>query len=143
MEQDLKKPVFAKAILTAVFVGILATLLCVFFNVIFVENTGFPLHELINISTLIFGVNIIFFATGFFYYGFIQIKKGELFFIIFFLLLTAFFIWRGEHAHRSNDPKVNGEFREQLSVIILIIGLTASVLLPVLFHNKKFQDKVI
>ena len=143
MEEEFRKPLLTKAILTAVFVGFVATLVCIFFNVIFVENTRFPLHTLINVSTLIFGVNTIFFAIGFFYYGFMQIKRGELFFIILFLLLTAFFVWRGEHFHRSDDPNLNVEFREQLTVIVLIIGLTAAVLLPVLFHSRKFEDKVI
>ena len=88
-------------------------------------------------------MNTIFFAIGFFYYGLMQIKRGELIFIILFIMLTAFFVWRGEYFHRSDDPKLNTEFREQLTVIVLIIGLTASVLLPVLFHNRRFEDKVI
>jgi hypothetical protein len=143
MEQDFKKPLFSKAILSSLFVGIFATLLCIFFNVVFVETTNFPLHDFINVSTLIFGVNTIFLVIGFLYYGFIQIKKGELLFIIFFVLLTALLIWRGENAHRVNDQKLNTEFREQLAGIILIIGLAASFVLPLLFHSKKFEDEVI
>ena len=93
MEEEFRKPLLTKAILTAVFVGFVATLVCIFFNVIFVESTGFPLHTLINVSTLIFGVNTIFFAIGFFYYGLMQVKRGELMFIILALLLTAFISW--------------------------------------------------
>src|SRR5215831_7652636 len=143
MEEEFRKPLLTKAILTAVFVGFVATLVCIFFNVIFVESTDFPLHTLINVSTLIFGVNIIFFAIGFFYYGLMQIKRGELIFIILSIVLTAFFVWRGEHFNRSTDPKLNSEFKEQVTVIVLIMGLTAAVLLPVLFHSRKFEDKVI
>lgn len=143
MEQEFRKPLFTRAILTSLFVGIFATLGCMFFNVVFVESTGFPLHTLINVSTLIFGVNILFVAIGFFYYGFIQMKKGELLYILIFLLLTGFCVWRGENAHRSDDPKINSEFKEQLTAIILIIGLAASVVIPLLFHSKKFEEKVI
>ena len=98
MEEEFRKPLLTKAILTAVFVGFVATLVCIFFNVIFVMVS---------------------------------------------IVLTAFFVWRGEHFNRSADPKLNSEFKEQVTVIVLIIGLTAAVLLPVLFHSRKFEDKVI
>lgn len=143
MEQDFKKPPFTKAILTAVFVGLFTTILCLVFNIAFVKSTAFPLHSIINNSTLIFGVNIVFLVVGFVYYSFIQLKKGDLLFIIFFALLTAFLIWRSEDANRAYDHKVNTEFRELLSGTVLIIGIAATFLVPFLFHNKKFEDLVI
>jgi hypothetical protein len=144
MEQDFKMPKFSKVILTAVFIGILGTLLTMAYDLYFVEELEFPLSSYINVSSIIFSVNLLFLAIGFIFYGFISsFKKGEMVFIILVAALTVLGIWKTESIHRTSDPAVNVQFRYLLSGIILIMGILASVLLPLLFHNRKFEKYFI
>jgi hypothetical protein len=136
--------VFSRTLLTSVFAGILATLACLFYDVIFRESTHFNLNPLINVSTLIFAVNLIFLVIGVLYYAFKKLfKKGDLVFSIAFIILTLFCAWRGEVAQRSADKVLNSEFHTLLLGIILIMGITAAVIIPVLFNNRKFRDFVV
>lgn len=135
---------FSKSILTAVFLGILTTVICLTYNAIFREITGFYLSSYINVSTLIFGVNIVFLIIGFIYYGFVQSNnKGENIFIVLFSLLTIFLGWQSMIVNRSPDPKINLQFHELLLGVVIIIGVMASFGIPFLFHNKKFEDTVL
>jgi hypothetical protein len=144
MEEDFKMPVFPKVLLTSVFIGIMGSLLSIVFDIYFVKERNYPLSAFINVSTLIFSVNILFFIIGFIYYGFISAsKKGEFVFIVIMILLTVFGVWKAEGAHRTDDQVVNSQFRSLLSGIIIILGLLAAVGLPILVHNKKFQETVI
>lgn len=144
MDYDFPKSVFYRAFMTAVFVGIVATLITMLYDLIFVQALGFPLSAIINVSSLIFGVNIIFLIVGILYYLFIaSFKKGDLLFITLFVLITIFFAWRSEQAHRSNDTAINHQFRNLLTGIIVIMGAMAAFLVPYLYHNKKFEDSVL
>jgi hypothetical protein len=136
--------VFSRTLLTSVFAGILATLACLFYDVIFRESTHFNLNPLINVSTLIFAVNLIFLVIGVLYYAFKKLfKKGDLVFSIAFIILTLFCAWRGEVAQRSADKVLNSEFHTLLLGIILIMGVSAAVIIPVLFNNRKFRNFVV
>jgi asparagine N-glycosylation enzyme membrane subunit Stt3 len=144
MEQGFQTPVFSRAILTAVFVGFMSTLLAMGYDLYFVETLKFPLSEYINVATLIFFVNLLFLAIGFIYYGFVRTsKQGEIFYIIVFIVLTVFGVWKAEGAHRTDDHLVNIQFRNLLSGIIIILGVLASLAIPFLFHNKKFEKLVV
>ena len=144
MENDFQKSLFYRSLMTCVFVGIVGTLLTMFLDLIFVESFHFPLSDIINVSTLIFGVNLIFLVIGFMFYGFLASSKfGEIIYIIVFVLITAFLIWKMQGIHRSDDDEVNHQFRLLSSGLILIMGLLASVAVPVLFHNKKFDEHVL
>lgn len=144
MEQEFRKSVFYRALMTSVFVGIIVTLLTLFFDLIFVESLHFPLSSIINVSSLIFAVNFLFLVTGLIYYACRQIsRKGDIVFIALFLLLTAFLVWRVQDVMRTEDEHVNEQFRQLLSGIILIVGLSAAIAVPFLFHNKKFEDNVL
>jgi hypothetical protein len=144
MENDFKTPLFSRALLTAVFVGIMATVLSILCEIYFVETLKFPLADYINVSTLIFGVNIVFLVIGFIYYGFVHARgRGVTIYIVVFLLLTIFGVWGAERIHRIDDPEVNVQFSSLLSAIIIITGVLASIVIPVLFHSKKFEKYVI
>ena len=65
MEQEFRKSVFYRALMTSVFVGIIVTLLTLFFDLIFVESLHFPLSSIINVSSLIFAVNFLFLVKTF------------------------------------------------------------------------------
>jgi len=141
---DFPKSKFYRAMMTGFFVGFMATLVCLAYNIIYRDSTGFPLSAFINVSSIIFLVNILFPILGIIYYGFISSsKKADVLFIILFLLLTVFFIWRTELVRRTNDHLLNSEFRNLLLGIVIILGISASIFIPLLYHNKKFEDAVL
>lgn len=144
MNQDFPKSVFYRAFMTSVFVGIIATLITIAYDIIFVNLFGFPLFVLINVSTLIFGVNIIFLVIGCIYYLFVsKFKKGDLLYISLFVLITAFLAWRSEHVIRSTDSTINHQFQGLLTGVVIILGALAAFLIPFLYHNKRFDDTVL
>jgi hypothetical protein len=143
METDFKKPPFYRSLMVAVFVGILTTLLTMFYDLLFVDVFKFPLSAIINVASLIFAVNLIFLVIGPVYYAFITLfRKGDILFIAVFILLTAFLVWKAEGTHRTDDPVVNMQFRNLLAGIIILIGLSA-LCIPFLFHSKKFEKHVV
>jgi|SRR6188768_1430905 hypothetical protein len=144
MEKDFQKPIFDRSLLTCVFVGIMGTLLCMFYDLFFVEYLSYPLSAIINVATLIFGVNLIFTIIGFLYYGFLTFSRyGERIYIVVFILLTGFLILKIQGVHRTDNDLVNMQFRYLSSGIIIILGLLASVAVPFLFHNKQFNKYVV
>lgn len=122
---DFPKSKFYQALITGFFVGFCATVLFLAYNIIYRDATGFPLSTFINVSTIIFMVNLIFPAIGIIYYGFITaFKKADLAFIILFVVLTAILLWRSEEVHRTGNHLLNKEFRTLLSDIVIILGIS-------------------
>src|SRR4051812_17620232 len=112
MDTEYSTP-FSKAILTALFAGIAATIICLAYDVIFRLKTSFALSDLINVSTIIFLVNLVFLVFGFLYYGCIKaFKRGEIFYVVLLLLLTAFSVIKSFMVHRSSNPEWNTDFRQ-------------------------------
>jgi hypothetical protein len=105
----------------------------------------FPLSDFINVSSLIFLINLLFPIIGIIHYGFVAaFKKAEIVFVIVFLALTAFLVWRIASMHRTeNNQLVNMEFRQLLLPIVLILGISAGVFVPLLYRNRKFRDSVL
>ena len=132
-----------KATLTGVFVGFVATLLCMTYNVFFRGSTGFSPSYIINVSSMIFFINTLFLLLGVVYYGFLRVKKGETLYIALFVLLTAVLAFLADHVHRSDIPLVNTEFHQLLVPIVLILGISAAFGIPYLFHNRKFEENVL
>ena len=140
---DFPKSKFYQAMMTGLFVGFISTLVCLVYNIIFRNSTRFELSDIINVSSLIFLINLLFPIIGIIYYGLMQaFKKADIIFIVLFILLTLFFIWRTEFVQRTDDPKLNAEFKNLLLGIILILGVS-SIFVPILFHSKKFRDEVL
>jgi len=130
--------------MTGFFVGFIATFICLVYNIIYRDRTGFPLSAFIDVSSIIFLVNILFPVIGIIYYGFISsLKKPDTIFTILFILLTAFFAWRTELIRRTTDHLLNNEFRNLLPGIEIILGISSSVFIHLLYHNKKFADTVL
>lgn len=144
MDYNFHQSPLSKALLTGLFAGFVATIVCMLYNLIFRDSTRFTMAEIINGTSLVFVVNLVFLVIGAIYYGFIKtFKKGELIFILVFVLLTIFFAWKAEGVHRSADALLNSEFRQLLLGVVIIMGISAAFLLPFLFHNKKFEEHVL
>ena len=142
MNHEFHQSPFSKAVLTSVFVGFFATLICLVYNIIFRESTGYRPADFINVSSLIFVVNLIFLVVGLIYFFFLRtFKKGDVVFEILFGLLIIFCAWRAAHAHMQN-PTLTSEFRTLLVGVIIIMGIGIE-LVPLLFHNKKFEKAVL
>jgi hypothetical protein len=78
------------------------------------------------------------------YYLFLWMsRKAEVIYILITVLLTATAVWAASGAHRVNDVIVNREFHQLLVGIIMIIGVIASAGIPILYHNKKFNEEVL
>ncbi len=93
---DFPKSKFYRAMMTGFFVGFIATFVCLAYNVVYRDTTGFPLSAFINVSSIIFLVNILFPVIGIIYYSFItSFKRADIPFMILFLFLTAFFVADG------------------------------------------------
>ncbi|MDR3713179.1 MAG: hypothetical protein P4L51_10220 [Puia sp.] len=132
---------FGKTLLTGVFAGIVATVICLFYNILYRDATGFTLSEIINVSSLIFGVNIVFLVIGLIY-SVLQrfFKMSTLIFVTVFVLITLFCLWQAAGVHRSADYEVSEQFRGLLSGVIVIMGICSALLMPFLFHYKKFEE---
>lgn len=135
---------FSRATLTGLFAGLVATFLCLIYNIAYRERTGFELSEIINVSSVIFMVNLLFVMLGVIYYWFIRaFRRGAVWYAIALLLLTAWVTVKALQVHRSDDALLNMEFRHLLAAIVLITGLLGAVGIPVLFYSKKFEEYVI
>ena len=139
-----EKTTTSNAILTAVFAGIIATLLSFVYYLVFKDVTDFPYSSLINVSSLIFIINTIFLVIGFIYYMFLKIsRRADLAFIVCMCVLTALAVWAALSTHRADNNVINREFHQLLAGLILIIGVTAFAGMPFLYHNKTFNRDVI
>jgi hypothetical protein len=135
---------FSKSLLTGVFAGISATFICIIYNVIFRDETGYQLFNLINVSSLIFGVNIAFMLIGVIYYWFIKfLKRGEIVYIGVFILITVFGIIKTYGIQRTDDQVANIEFHHLFIAMIVIWSIAASIGIPVMYHSKRFEEHVL
>lgn len=144
MEQENMQTPFTKAFMTALFVGIITSVICLVFNGIYREETRLEPTDIINVGSIIFGVNIIFLLLGILFYCMRLLKgTGELIYIAGLVLLTLFLGWKAEGVVRSSNQEVNAAFRGLLLGIVVIIGIGAALAVPFLFHNKKFGQNIL
>jgi len=142
-EEQTMGSVFSGTLLTGVFAGFAGTIICLVFNIIYRDDTGFLPSAIINVSSLIFGVNILFVFIGLAYFACVRyLPKGDIFFDVIFLVLAIFCLLETAGVHRSDDAVVNHQFKGLLSGVIIILGICC-VAMPVMFHNKRFREHVI
>ena len=131
---------FGKAFLTALFAGILATLVCFAYDIYFRMTTMYGPSDYINVSSIIFMVNLLLLVSGVAYYAFKSwSKKGDLIYSIFFLLFFGFCIWKIAGIHRFSDYQLNKEFIQLLGGTVIIIGI-AVLSIPYFFNNKRIVN---
>jgi hypothetical protein len=136
---------FIKALMTALFIGISDTVICLLYNLLYRDGGhGFFSSDIVNVSSIIFGTNILFLVIGVVFFVFSKgAKKGEVIFSILFLVLTIVGAIAVSHVQRSADPAMNARFHGLLEVVVLIIGISAAVGMPLLYHSRKFGQYVL
>jgi hypothetical protein len=137
---------FVKAFMTGLAVGIADTILCLAFNLLWRKDgdVGFFSSDIINVSSIIFGTNILFIIIGALYFGFLKAEMtGEVLFSVIFAALTVWGVIAAAHVHRSPDPTQNERFHVLLIVVILIFGVSASLGMPLLYHSRKFGRLIL
>jgi hypothetical protein len=131
---------FGKAFLTALFAGILATMVCFAYDIYFRMTTMYGPSDYINVSSIIFMVNLLLLVAGVAYYAIKSwSKNGDLIYSIFFVLFFGFCIWKIAGIHRFADYQLNKEFIQLLGGTVIIIGI-AVICIPYLFNNKRIVN---
>ena len=128
---------FSKAFLTSLFVGLIATLACLIYDIWYRMATYYGPSDFINVSTIIFIVNILLMITGVVYWAFKSwSKNGDVIYYFFFLLILGFCFWKIAGIHRFSEMLLNREFIQLLGGTALIIGI-ATLSVPLFYNNKK------
>jgi hypothetical protein len=136
---------FLKAFMTGLAIGIADTLLCLLYNLFLRKDgtTGFFSSDIINVSSIIFGTNILFMLIGVIYFGFLKAHMtGEVVFSLLFIVLTVIGVVVAAHVQRSPDPDQNSRFHTLLTGVIIIMGLSAAGM-PLLYHSRKFGEHIL
>src|SRR5438876_12275151 len=93
--------IFYRAMMTGLFVGIIDTIICLTYNIAYRNISGYEPSALINVSSLIFAINLLLLLIGIVYYLFIKLfGKRDFVFTVFMVLVTLFFVWQAEIGHR-------------------------------------------
>ena len=143
MKYDIKANPFDKVMMTAVFLGIIVTIVALAFDASFLESTGFPFTSIINVSSLIFSITLVFMVIAVVYYALSHwLKYGSMLFIGLFVLITVLLLVKVAGIHRTDNQHLNHEFRQLLSIIILMV-MVGAIFLPFLVNNRKFREHVI
>jgi|SRR6185437_2376465 len=135
--------VFYSAMMTGLFVGIIDTLICLAYNVFYRSYSGFFPSELINVSSIIFVVNLLLLLLGLVFFLFIKsFKGGAGAFGILMLVVTFYLAYKIFAGHPYNDARMDSGYHGLYGGILIILGVSAACI-PVLFKNKKFLEHVI
>lgn len=132
MEPNFSSPNVYRPLMAGLFVGILATVFNIFYDVVYRESTGFELSTIINVSTLIFGTLLLLLIAGTIYAVLQRItKQATIIYLVLFALLIILCLRFALHVYRTDDPVENSEFHQLFSAIVIITGL-ASLCVPLL-----------
>jgi len=128
--------------LTGLFIGIIDTLICLAYNIGYRDFTGYAPSTLVNVSSLIFAVNLLLLLTGMVYFLFRKVFGGkDYIYVVLAVLFTGFLAWKTEIGHRFADATVNAESKGLLLGIVLILGVSA-ISLPFFFRSRFFEKHV-
>jgi hypothetical protein len=135
--------IFFKAMMTGLFVGIIDTLICLVYNIAYRNITGYIPSSLINVSSLIFGVNLLLLLIGIVYYFFLwAFKRGDVVFEVVTVAATVWLVWTTAGLTRFDNARLDSEFRGLLGGIVLIVGVSTACI-PFLYRSRRFLDAVI
>ena len=129
--------------MTGLFVGIIDTLICLVYNIAYRNITGYIPSSLINVSSLIFGVNLLLLLIGIVYYFFLwAFKRGDVVFEVVTVAATVWLVWTTAGLTRFDNARLDSEFRGLLGGIVLIVGVSTACI-PFLYRSRRFLDAVI
>ena len=129
--------------MTGLFIGIIDTVILLAYNIGYRDETGYIPSEIVNVSSLIFAVNILLTVVGIFYYFFIRYIRGaDIVYEIVILALTAWIAVKAFSGVRFNDAHLDKGWHGLAGGIVLVLGLS-SACLPFCYRSQKFQDTVI
>jgi hypothetical protein len=141
--ESTEQSIFFKAMMTGLFIGVIDTIICLSYNIAYRNISGYTPSFVINVSSLIFAVNLILLFLGMIYFLFTKMfGKNDIIFTLFIVVLTVFLIWKDETGHRFSDAAVNAGWRGLSSGILLILGVSAA-LLPFFSKSRFFEKHVI
>lgn len=129
--------------MTGLFVGIIDTVICLAYNVFYRSYSGFFPSELINVSSIIFVVNLLLLILGLVFFLFIRsFKGGGGVFGVLMLVITIFLAYKVFAGHPYGDARMDSGYHGLYGGILLVLGVSAACI-PLLYRNKKFLDQVI
>jgi len=135
--------VFFKAMMTGLFIGVVDTVVCLAYNIGFRDATGYIPSTIINVSSLIFAIVILFCVIGIVFYFFHRyVRGGDAVYFVVFLGLTIWLAVKAFAAVRFGEPRLDSGWHGLAGGIVLILGVS-SLLVPIAFRSEKFQDAVI
>jgi hypothetical protein len=135
-----KESSFSRALLAGLICGLFAALLIVLYGIQYRKITGFDGLAFVEPLLVFISLPLLLVVAGFVFLGMVELfKKGELFFIVLTLLLTAGGILI---VLIAKEGGVMSGSKGLLFGIITITGLVISFLLPFLAtHPKIFMEK--
>jgi hypothetical protein len=135
--------VFFKAMMTGLFVGIIDTLICLVYNITYRDYTGYIPSSFVNVSSIIFIVNLLLVVLGIVYFAFLRaFKQGGVVFAVVVIAVTIFLFYKTEGLTRFDDARLDSGFRGLLGGIVVILGLSTACI-PLLYRSKRFLDAMI
>src|SRR5579863_7651894 len=118
-----RSSIFFKAMMTGLFVGIIDTVICLAYNLGYRNYTGYLPSSLINVSSLIFAVNLLLLVIGIVYFFFLRtFRRGDILFEVVAIAVTVWLIVKTAGLSRFDDPKLDTGFRGLLGGIVVILG---------------------
>ena len=130
----------SKALMTGLFTGLVATIVSLFYNIIFRFSTGFPLSEIINVSSIIFVINLIFVFIGLFYFLIHKIStRGNLIYLVLTVIIMIIVLWLTAGMQGSENARYAHEFKGLLTGLVIIMSINA-LLIPFLISKKWFEE---
>ncbi len=130
----------SKALMTGLFTGLVATIVSLFYNIFFRLSTGFPLPEIVNVSSIIFVINLIFVFIALFYFFIHKVSaQGDLIYLVITVVGTVIALWLVSSMQRSETSRYVHDFKGLLGGIFVIMSINA-FLIPFLIKKKWFED---
>src|SRR5215813_13519891 len=103
--------IFFKAMMTGLFVGLIDTLICLVYNIAYRDATGYIPSSLINVSSIIFAVNLLLLVIGIVYYFFLSaFRRGDVIFEVVAIAVTVWLICKTTGLTRFEDAKLDSGF---------------------------------
>lgn len=125
-----------KPLMAGLIAGYAATIINLFYDLAFTEYTKFPLHEIINVSSIIFATLILLFVASVVYSFFDRyFKNGAVIYTVLSSLFSLFCVYGAMHVQRSPDPVVTNQFHYLLLGMSIITGVFATIGIPYLVKH--------